>query len=283
MNRKWISHSNRDAGKREDEVVNDVAWLKQTKAFLIDLDGTLYRGKEVIPDAPDFIRWLEKTGRQYRYVTNNSSRTPEQVAEHLRHLGIPAETEHVLTTSMTVATYIKAHGKGNRVYMIGEVGMRKALEDAGLVITDQDVDYVVQGIDREFTYQKLKTASLLIQGGATFIATNVDKALPTEEGLLPGAGSLMMALQTTSGVKPIVIGKPEARMIDFAVEEMGVSKEQAVVVGDNLDTDILAGVNAGVRTAMVLTGFSKREQVEAAEGKPTVIFESLTELMQAAE
>ncbi|MGZ4111364.1 MAG: HAD family hydrolase, partial [Tumebacillaceae bacterium] len=178
--------------------MNDAAWLKQTQAFLIDLDGTLYRGKEVIPDAPDFIRWLEKTGRRYRYVTNNSSRTPEQVAEHLQRFGIPAEPEHVLTPSMTVATYIKAHGKGNRVYMIGEIGMRKALEDAGLVITDQDVDYVVQGIDREFTYQKLKTASLLIQGGATFIATNVDKALPTEEGLLPGAGSLMMALQTAS-------------------------------------------------------------------------------------
>jgi 4-nitrophenyl phosphatase len=263
--------------------MNDASWLKKTQAYLIDLDGTLYRGKEVISDAPDFIRWLEQTGRRYRYVTNNSTRTPEQVAEHLRGFGIPAETEHVLTTSMTVAKYIEADGKGKKVYMIGESGLRHALESAGLEITDTDADYVVQGMDREFTYEKLKKASLLIQAGATFITTNIDKNLPTEEGMMPGAGSLMIALQTATGVQPIVIGKPEARMIDLAIEELGVSKDQAVVVGDNLETDILAGVHAGVRTAMVLTGFSKREQVEAAEGKPTVIFENLTALMQAAE
>ncbi|TCP53278.1 4-nitrophenyl phosphatase [Tumebacillus sp. BK434] len=264
--------------------MSDTAWLQETEAFLIDLDGTLYRGKDVIPDAPAFIRWLEATGRKYLYVTNNSSRRPEQVAEHLRALGIPAETEHVFTSSMVAAQYIKEHGgAGKKAFVIGEEGLRDALTDVGIELTDQHPDYVVQGIDRSFSYDKLKTASLSIQAGAVYLATNVDKALPTEQGLLPGAGSLLAAVKTASGADPVVMGKPEARMIDYAVELLGVAKERAVVVGDNLETDILAGVNAGVRTVLVLSGFSKQEHVGAAEGKPTVIVDSLTDLMRVAE
>ncbi|HEU4965203.1 MAG TPA: TIGR01457 family HAD-type hydrolase [Bacilli bacterium] len=269
--------------------MNEAAWLQNAEAFLLDLDGTLYRGKEVIPDAPDFIRWLEETGRKYLYVTNNSSRRPDQVAEHLRRFGIPAEPEHVYTPSLVAAKYIAEQAEkqgqdpaGKRVYVIGEEGLHQALESVGCVITDDNPEYVVQGIDRSFTYEKLKTASLAIQGGATYIATNIDKALPTEIGLLPGAGSLLAALRTASGTVPIVMGKPEARMIDFAVRELGVSKDRAVMVGDNLETDILAGVNAGVRTVLVLTGFSKEEHIETAQGKPTLILPSLTELMKQA-
>lgn len=263
--------------------MNDASWLQRTEAFLIDLDGTLYRGKEVIPDAPRFIEWLEGTGRRYLYVTNNSSRRPEQVAEHLRHLGIRAEAQHVLTSSMVAAEYIKAQEGGKRVYMIGEEGLHDALTRAGCTITSERPDYVVQGIDRAFSYEKLKTASLAIRAGAVSIATNADKALPTEEGLLPGSGSLGMALRTASGVAPLVMGKPEARMIDYAAERLGVPKERAVVIGDNLETDILAGQKAGVRTVLVLTGFSQAGDIETAEGKPTLVLDSLTDLMKLAE
>jgi 4-nitrophenyl phosphatase len=264
--------------------LSETRWLKETEAFLIDLDGTLYRGNEAIPDAPDFIRWLEKTGRKYLYVTNNSSRRPEQVAEHLQSFGIPAETKHVFTSSMAAAQYIKDNGgAGKKAFVIGEEGLHHALLEAGCIITDDNPDYVVQGIDRAFTYDKLKTASLAIQAGAVYLATNVDKALPTEIGLLPGAGSLLAAVKTASGTDPIVMGKPEARMIDYAVKMLGVPKDRAVVVGDNLETDILAGVNAGVRTVLVLSGFSKREHVAAAAGKPTLIVNTLTDLMKLAE
>jgi 4-nitrophenyl phosphatase len=264
--------------------MNEARWLQQTEAFLIDLDGTLYRGKKVIPDAPAFIKWLEETGRQYIYVTNNSSRRPEQVAEHLRSLGIPAEAKHVYTSGMVAAKYIAEQpGAEKRVYVIGEEGLRHALENAGCVITEDSPDYVVQGLDRQFSYEKLKTASLAIQAGATYLVTNVDKALPTETGLLPGAGSLLAAIRAASGTEPIVMGKPEARMIEYALDVLGVSKDRAVVVGDNLETDILAGVNAGVRTVLVLSGYSKREHLEGAKGKPTLVLDSLTELMKQAE
>lgn len=262
--------------------MSETLWLKETEAYLIDLDGTLYRGKEVIDDAPEFIKWLQRTNRKYLFVTNNSSRRPEQVAEHLRHLGLDASPEDVLTSSQVAARYIEEKkGRGSRVFIIGEEGLHHALtEMAGCTVVEEDADYVVQGIDREFSYQKLKKASLLIQGGAVYLATNVDKALPTEEGLLPGAGSLLAAIRTASGTEPVVMGKPEARMIEYAVQQLGVSKERAVVVGDNLETDILAGVHAGVRTVLVLSGFSKKDHVEEAEGKPTVVVETLTELMR---
>ncbi|PWK08360.1 TIGR01457 family HAD-type hydrolase [Tumebacillus permanentifrigoris] len=261
------------------------AWLREIDAYLIDLDGTLYRGNEVIEDAPAFVEWLQASGKSYLYVTNNSSRTPEQVAEHLQHLGIKAEAEHVFTSSQVAAEYIKTDGRtGKRVFPVGEIGLYTALRDAGCqVVEEGPADYVVQGIDREFSYEKLKKASLLIQGGAVFISTNVDKALPTEEGLLPGSGSLAAAIRTASGTEPLVMGKPAARMIDFAVERLGVSKERSVVVGDNLETDILAGVQADVRTVLVLTGFSKREHIEGAEGQPTIVLESLTDLMKYAK
>ncbi|MBL0388425.1 TIGR01457 family HAD-type hydrolase [Tumebacillus sp. ITR2] len=262
-----------------------MTWLRDIETFLIDLDGTLYRGNEVIEDAPAFIEWLQSSGRRYLYVTNNSSRTPEQVADHLRHLGIPAQTEDVFTSSQVAAEYIKTDGRsGKRVFAVGEGGLYTALTEAGCeVVKEGPADYVVQGIDRDFSYEKLKHASLLIQSGALFISTNVDKALPTEHGLLPGSGSLAAAIRTASGTEPLVMGKPAARMIDFAIERLGVSKDRAVVVGDNLETDILAGVNADVRTVLVLTGFSKEEHIESAEGRPTVVLHSLTDLRRHVE
>lgn len=263
----------------------DLTWLKQTDAYLIDLDGTLYRGNEVIDDAPAFVEWLQSSGKKFLYVTNNSSRTPEQVAEHLHELGIPAATDHVFTSSQVAAQYIQSDERvGKKVFAVGEHGLRVALQEAGCELVEEGpVDYVVQGIDREFHYGKLATASLLIQGGAVFLSTNVDKALPTEKGLMPGSGSLAAAIATASGTSPLVMGKPEARMIDFAVERLGVSKDRAVVIGDNLETDILAGVNAGVRTVLVLTGFSKREHIEGAAGQPTVVMDSLTDLIKHSE
>jgi 4-nitrophenyl phosphatase len=289
MSRKSIFPDRVSAIKRSDSAVNELSWLKQTEAFLIDLDGTLFRGTEVIPDAPAFIQWLQDTGRRYLYVTNNSTRTPEQVAEHLRHLGIPATADDCFTSSMVAARYIKEEGgAGKRAFILGEEGLRQALTDVGCHLVpeeaepgEEQTDYVVSGMDRSFDYNKLKRASLLIQAGATYIATNLDKALPTEAGLLPGSGSLAAAIATASRTEPVVMGKPQARMIEFALEALGgIPKERAVVVGDNLDTDILAGVNAGVRSIMVLTGFHSREDIPAATGQPTLVVETLTELMQ---
>lgn len=266
--------------------MTEAAWLKEIDTYLIDLDGTLYRGRDVIEDAPAFVAWLQRTQRKFLYVTNNSSRRPEDVAAHLRELGIPAEADDVLTSSQVAAQYIREQPGHHRVFMIGETGLHHALHEAGCQIvngTDEQPDYVVQGIDREFSYAKLKRAALAVRAGAVSIATNVDKALPTEEGLLPGSGSLAAALMTTTGVTPLVMGKPAAKMIEVALERLGSTREQAVVIGDNLETDILAGVQADVKTVLVLTGFSQRAEIASAAGVPTLVLDSLTELMALSE
>ncbi|MDT8858641.1 TIGR01457 family HAD-type hydrolase [Alkalihalobacillus sp. MEB130] len=251
--------------------------MKGYKGFLIDLDGTMYRGTEKIDEAVTFVKELEKRGLPYLFVTNNSTKRPDQVAEHLREFDVPATTEHVFTTSMATATYISEQKKKARVCMIGEEGLKHALEEEGHQIVESDADFVVMGLDRAITYEKLATAALNIRAGATFIATNGDVALPTERGLLPGAGSLISVLSVTTGVTPKFIGKPESIIVEQALEVIGLTKEETIMIGDNYHTDILAGIRAGMDTLMVYTGVSTKDQVEGFEDKPTHAIDTLAE------
>ncbi|WP_100373931.1 TIGR01457 family HAD-type hydrolase [Bacillus sp. FJAT-45037] len=251
--------------------------MKSYKGFLIDLDGTMYKGTEPIPEAIAFVSTLEKKGYPYLFVTNNSTKTPEQVAEVLVKMGVPATSGHVFTTSMAAASVMTEKKANARVLMIGEEGLKQSLLDEGHEIVEEEPDYVIMGLDREITYEKLAKAALAIRSGATFIATNGDKALPTERGLLPGAGSLVSVIETTTGVKPIFIGKPESIMIEQALEKIGIKKEEALMIGDNYDTDILAGIRADVDTLMVLTGVTKEEHIKEVEQKPTYMLRSLSE------
>lgn len=253
--------------------------LQDYDAYLIDLDGTLYRGSQVLPDAVRFVQWFREHGKKFLFVTNNSSKTPKDVAAHLQHFGIEAKPEDVLTSAQATARYIQQNHTtlSPRVYLIGEDGLAHALLDIGCTLIDTtDADYVVVGIDRSFTYEKLQKASDAISNGATFIASNSDKRLPTERGLFPGAGSLAAAVATASGKEPIFIGKPERLMIDFSLEKLRVTADRAIMVGDNLETDILAAAHAGVDSLLLLTGYSKEEDVLRASAKPTYILQYFT-------
>jgi 4-nitrophenyl phosphatase len=200
-------------------------------------------------------------------------------------MGIPAETEHVFTSSQAAAIFIKDHStkKPPSVYAIGEEGLMTALREAGCRWEEENPDYVIVGIDREFSYQKLMTASLAIQRGAVFLGTNSDKRVPTEKGLLPGAGSLSLAVAAASGKEPIWIGKPEARMVQYGLQRIGTLPERTLMVGDNLETDIGAGIKAGIRTALVLTGYSSRMDAERTFQKPDLIVQDLSELIRFVE
>jgi 4-nitrophenyl phosphatase len=251
--------------------------VKTYKGFLIDLDGTMYRGTEPIPEAIDFVKKLEEKGYPYLFVTNNSTKTPDQVSDVLVKMGVPATTEHIYTTSMASASVITEEKQKARVLMVGEEGLRQSLLDYGHQIVEADPDYVVMGLDREITYDKLARATLAVRNGATFIATNGDCALPTERGLMPGAGSLISVVTTSTGIKPTFIGKPESIMIEQALERIGVRKEEALMIGDNYDTDILAGIRANVDSLMVLTGVTEEKHLNNIDEKPTYVIQSLAE------
>lgn len=252
------------------------------KLFLIDLDGTMYRGTEKIEEAPIFIEQLRKSGQDFLFLTNNSTKRPEDVAHHLASFGIEVGPETVYTTSMATADFIHNRQANAKVYMTGEVGLKSALEEVGcqIVTTEEEAkeaDFVVIGLDREITYEKLALASLAVRGGATYICTNGDKALPTERGLLPGNGSIASVITTSTGVQPIFIGKPEALMINLILEEKGLQKEDLLMIGDNYDTDIMSGFNAGIDTAIVFTGFTSEEELKSKEHQPTYQWKNLLE------
>lgn len=237
--------------------------MEQVKGLLIDLDGTLYHGKHMIEGADTLIRNLRQKKVPYLFVTNNSSRTPEQVAEHLIAMGIPADPEEVCTSSLAAASYIAHESPGAKVAILGEEGLRQALTNAGLEITDQGPQYLVQGIDRSFSYSSLARAVQCIHEGAVSVLTNPDLLLPSDTGLTPGAGSLGAAIEAASGVKPVVIGKPSSILMKYATDRLGLSPSETAVVGDNMRTDIAAGAHAGCRTVLVMTGITTHDNMEA--------------------
>jgi 4-nitrophenyl phosphatase len=249
--------------------------MKSYKGYLIDLDGTMYRGTEQIAEAAGFINDLRKRDIPYLFVTNNSSRTPAQVADKLRSIGISTEDDQVFTTSMATANYIAEQKKGASVYVVGEEGIIEALKEKGMKLVEEHPDFLVMGIDRGINYEKLSKACLAVRNGAVFISTNGDIAIPTEQGLLPGNGSLTSVVSVSTQVQPIFIGKPESVIVEQALRVLGVPKEETVMVGDNYDTDILAGINAGIDTLLVHTGVTTKERLKQYKEQPTHVVDTL--------
>lgn len=245
--------------------------------YLIDLDGTMYRGNEVIEGAIEFVDALVTEDIPYLFLTNNSSKTQADVADHLNGMGIKATAENIMTTSIATAKYISNQKAGARCYVIGESGIRNALEQEGLILADTNCDYVVFGIDREITYEKYAIACLEIRNGATFISTNSDIAIPTERGLLPGNGALTSVITVSTNQQPIFIGKPEAVIMSEALKVLGTKHTDTLMVGDNYNTDIKAGINSGVDTLMVFTGVTPFSDYSSLEVKPTYHVQNLVE------
>ncbi|GAB6990080.1 TIGR01457 family HAD-type hydrolase [Paenibacillus pini] len=263
--------------------MNSTSNYAESKGLLIDLDGTLYHGKHMISGADILIHQLKEHQIPYAFVTNNSSKTPIDVASHLCSMGIPATPEDVCTSSLAAARYIAEESPGARVAMLGEDGLRNALISAGLKLVTDSPQYVVQGIDRSFNYQSLAGAVRWIREGATYILTNPDLQLPSDDGLVPGAGSLSASIQAASGVEPIVIGKPASHLMNYALERLHLTPTQAIVIGDNMRTDIAAGAAAGCETVLVLTGLTTKDNmqshIDAAGVSPNHVCTDLQELI----
>ncbi|MGM9923129.1 MAG: TIGR01457 family HAD-type hydrolase [Bacillus sp. (in: firmicutes)] len=251
--------------------------MKHYKGYLIDLDGTMYRGSEKIEEAGHFVSELQRRGIPYLFVTNNSSRTPEQVAEKLRQLDVSASAEQVFTTSQATANYIYSRKSDASLYVIGEEGLKAALRERGFTFVEEHPDFVVTGIDRDITYDKLVKACLGVRNGAMFVSTNADIAIPTEAGLMPGNGALTSVVTVSTGVQPVFIGKPEGIIMEQALAALGTSKEETLMVGDNYDTDIMAGMNAGLDTLLVHTGVTTPKLLKNYEQQPTYCVHSLDE------
>lgn len=247
------------------------------KAYFIDLDGTVYRGKTPIPEAVKFIHYLQSNGNQPFFVTNNSSMTQQQLQEKLAIMDILVDTEHIISSSIAAANYINEFMPGKEVFMIGELGLEDALKSRDISITTDMAEVVVLGIDRHINYEKLATACLSVRAGATFLSTNSDHAFPSEIGFLPGNGAFTKLVEHSTGVEPIYMGKPQPFMLEFIQKKYGFTKEEMVMIGDNYQTDILTGIHMGIDTVHVNSGVNSTAEVKLQAEQPTYFLESLSE------
>ncbi len=260
--------------------------MRSAQGWIFDMDGVLYRGTETLPGVQELFDELNHRQIPFRLATNNSMSTPAMYVEKLAEMNIAVTAEAILTSAMATRQYVlDTIGNNARIHVLGMPALQKQLfAETGFEMIDPDEstpDAVVIGLDREITYDKLRKAHKAIINGAKFIATNADVTLPTELGLVPGCGALIAAISASTGVQPVVIGKPEVHLLDAAATLMGVGHQQCVMVGDRLDTDIAAGHNSGMLTVMVLTGVSTREEIPSSPYKPDLLFTDLPAVLDA--
>jgi 4-nitrophenyl phosphatase len=253
--------------------------LRTTHYLIIDMDGVLYRGREVIPGAGDLIRFLRDREISFILATNNSTRTPMQYVARLAQMGIVVEAEELLTSAQATAGYLASVARpGARLFVVGQDGLREALREAGFALAEEEAEYVAVGMDFNICYERLAQATLLIRAGAVFVGTNPDTTFPSERGIVPGAGSLLAFLEAATGVTPTVIGKPATAMFEQALARMAAEPACTAVVGDRLETDILAGQRAGLATLLVLSGVTDEALLSAAQIRPDLVFRDVADL-----
>ncbi len=246
------------------------------KAVIFDLDGTLYLGKTAIPGAQEKLDELHDKGIMTIMLTNAATRTRAGVVEKLAKMGISAQVERTYCTSYFLAKYISENHPGKKAYVVGEHGIFEEFKAHGIETVDEGADIVVVGLDRTLTYEKLAGALRELDNGAQLIASNKDVTFPTENGIRPGAGAILAAVEACSGKTALSLGKPNSYACDMITKDHGIGKEEMVMVGDRLDTDIMFAHKCGIKSALVLSGVSKKNEIK--EIKPDYVFESVAEL-----
>lgn len=254
--------------------------MKDYNLYLIDLDGTVYRGEETIASGVNFVHRLQKAGKDYLFLTNNTTRTLDMVVEKLAKHGIETDTKHVYTPSIATASYLLERHPNEKigVYLIGEIGLKSEFLNVHheFELNEENPQYVVVGMDTDLTYHKVRVATRAIRNGATFIGTNADLNLPLGDELIPGNGSQCEFIAAATGQKPFYIGKPESIIVDMALKLAGHSKDETLIVGDNYNTDIRAGFNSDVDQLLTLTGVTQKADIKNKR-QPTILVNNLDE------
>lgn len=246
--------------------------------YLIDMDGVLYRGSELIPGADRFLEQLRKRNIPFRLLTNNSQRTRRDVTAKLKRMGIIVEDQNVFTCAMATARFLARQKPRGTAFVIGEGGLLTALHQNGYAVVDHEPDFVVVGEGRTFNLELVEAAVRMINGGAKLIATNLDPNCPTQNGLRPGCGAMVAMLEIATGVKAFSVGKPSPVMMRTARKELGLATEETTMIGDTMETDILGGVQLGIHTVLVLSGGTHAEDLPHYAYQPELVVENLAEL-----
>jgi NagD protein len=253
-------------------------YMDDVKNYLIDMDGVIVRGATLLPGAAEFVERLRTQGIPFLILTNNSLYTPRDLQVRLSYMGLDVPPEAIFTSALATAQFLHAQRPSGRAYVIGESGLTTALHDIGYALTDQDPEYVVLGETTMYSFERITRAIRFVAAGARFIATNPDVMGPGEGGIVPATGAVAALISAATGVKPYFIGKPNPLMMRTALRAINAHSEESVMIGDRMDTDIIAGIESGLRTILVLTGVTTREQVERFPYRPTGVRESIADV-----
>lgn len=253
------------------------------RGILCDMDGVIYHGNRILPGTLDFIAWLRRTGIPFLFLTNSSERSPRELSEKLHRLGVDIEEPHFYTSAMATAAFLASQTPGGSAYVIGQPGLINALYGAGFSTNDVNPDYVVVGETPMYTYETIKKAVTLVRNGAKLIGTNPDLTGPAENGIIPACGALVAPIELSTGVKAYFVGKPNPLMMRSGLNLLGCPRENALIVGDRMDTDIISGIEAGIETVLVLSGVTQREDLARFGFGPDYILDHVGQLPSLLE
>ncbi len=253
--------------------------FNEKKGFICDMDGVIYHGNKILPGAVEFIKWLQDNNKEYLFLTNNSGKTPKELNQKLERMGVEVSDEHFYTSALATAEFLKAQAPGCSAYVIGEAGLLNALYNAGITMNDVNPDYVVVGEGPNYTLESITKAVNLIIGGAKLIGANSDVSGNIENGIAPACRALIAPIEMATGKQAYFCGKPNPLMMRTGLKLLGCHSEDAVIIGDRMDTDIIAGTESGVDTVLVLTGVSDRNTPKMYAYQPTMILNGVGDIL----
>ncbi len=255
--------------------------LQKKKGFICDMDGVIYHGNNLLPGVTEFLHWLEENGKEYIFLTNSSERTPLELSQKLKRMGLSVSEEHFYTSALATAEFLAHQKPGCSAYVIGEAGLMNALYNEGISMNDVNPDYVVVGETRTYNFEKIEKAIALVNKGAKLIGTNPDITGPTETGVMPATGALIAPIEIATGKKAYFVGKPNPLMVRHAMKAIGCHTAEAAFIGDRMDTDVISGLQSLIDTVLVLSGITSRAMLDEFPYKPTYVLNGVGEIMTA--
>jgi len=252
--------------------------LRNKRGFICDMDGVIYHGSRLLEGSKAFVDWLQSEGKRFLFLTNSSARSPRELHQKLRHMGIEVGEEHFITSGMDTAHFIASQCPGGRVFAIGDSGLYQALYEAGLSVDESHPDYVIVGETRSYSYEKIETAIQLVLGGARLVGTNPDLTGPTEKGIAPACRALAAPIELATGRQAYFVGKPNPLIMRHALTLLSCQREETVIIGDRMDTDVVAGIEAGIDTVLVLSGITRESDLDAYAYRPHHILKDVSEI-----
>ncbi|MDX9772363.1 MAG: HAD-IIA family hydrolase [Bacteroidales bacterium] len=254
--------------------------IRGKKAFISDMDGVIYHGNKLLPGVPEFVEWLKRENKKFLFLTNSSERTARELQEKMSRLGIDLEEHVFYTSALATAYFLAAQRPGGTAYIIGEAGLINAMYNAGYTMNNYNPDYVVVGDTRSYSFEKIEQAVNLVLKGAKLIGTNPDLTGPVENGIIPATKALISPIELATGRQAYFVGKPNPLMMRIALKRIGCSNEETIIIGDRMDTDIIAGIESEIETLLVLTGISTLKTVDKFPYRPTYILEGVYDLIK---